>query len=518
MYSAYYKLKSWCDAKDVKGVWRMGRIKKKTKNVITVHFDGWSDKYKGVYCTHSKCLAPLRMFSRGYTGQERVALREWEYNEDHLTEHEKRMAKLAESDFKSLSPYELTMYLRGDLFVLVDCLFGFTYTNPTKDIKRVEAFLLTVLEFTYKWMDYAKNLPAPKSHEEYLTDAQSSVFCAGFEMFEIVRSILGYNKRTKKFFEKYKIFMSSLQYCKSFLENGVEKFLAVGHKYKFDETWPLMQILPLIFAQDLNENNEGVLKSYITQIISHMEENEDAINLTEHFASNFQTIVSSVYQEEQKVEIMGHFDILSESDKGKVLEVVIESPDGSFIEHDEISIPLEELLSPKASKKPSSSKMSSFNIPSEPMHSKEPKIFDFSKSSEPSRRNILSIDQVSKSEYDNLVNYINSKHSECIDMIYNYQEKYGKNDQNSKKFQECVTGTADVMELQILDRLEYLISRKQVLDAVGIVRWRKKICKIAMMNGWEVAEEVSKASIGDMKITKDRFIHANLSKLAMKFD
>ncbi|OMJ83805.1 hypothetical protein SteCoe_15214 [Stentor coeruleus] len=215
---------------------------------------------------------------------------------------------------------------------------------------------------------------------------------------------------------------------------------------------------------------------------------------------------------------MGHFDLLSESEKGKALEIAIESPDGSFIEHDEVSIPLEELLSPKASKKPSSSKMSSFNTPSEPKHFKEPKIFNFSKSSEPPKKKTVSIDQASKTDYDNLVNYIDSKHNDLIDMIYNYQQNYTGNDKNNKKLQECVTGTADTMEFQILDRLEHLISRKQVLDAVGIIRWRKKICKIAMMNGWEVAEEISKASIGDMKITKDRFIHANLSKLAMRFD
>jgi hypothetical protein len=60
------------------------------------------------------------------------------------------MAKLGTSKFQDISAYDLTMYLRGDLFVLVDCLFGFTFSNPSKDVKRVEAFLMTVIEFIEK--------------------------------------------------------------------------------------------------------------------------------------------------------------------------------------------------------------------------------------------------------------------------------------------------------------------------------------------------------------------------------
>ena len=89
-------MKSWCDAKDTTGVWRIGRIKRKLKNLITVHFDGWSDKYKIVYCLHSNHIAPIRMHSKGYTGQEATALREWEYNEDNLWQHEQTMNELAE--------------------------------------------------------------------------------------------------------------------------------------------------------------------------------------------------------------------------------------------------------------------------------------------------------------------------------------------------------------------------------------------------------------------------------------
>lgn len=38
-------LKSWVDAKDNTKTWRLGRIKKKTNNIVTISFDAWSDKH-----------------------------------------------------------------------------------------------------------------------------------------------------------------------------------------------------------------------------------------------------------------------------------------------------------------------------------------------------------------------------------------------------------------------------------------------------------------------------------------
>ena len=83
MYISYYKLKSWCNAKDI---WCVANWSYRAY-LITVHFDGCSDKYKILYCMHSNHIAPIRMHSKGYTGQEATALREWEYKEDNLWQH-----------------------------------------------------------------------------------------------------------------------------------------------------------------------------------------------------------------------------------------------------------------------------------------------------------------------------------------------------------------------------------------------------------------------------------------------
>ena len=124
----YYKQKTWCDAKDGLGVWRLGRVKKRQKNNVLVHFDGWSDKWKQWHCIHSNMLAPLRMHSQGYTGQTKIALREWDFNEEYLKIVSGKLRILLHNKFEGFSPYDLSVLLRGDLFVLVDCLLTYTYS------------------------------------------------------------------------------------------------------------------------------------------------------------------------------------------------------------------------------------------------------------------------------------------------------------------------------------------------------------------------------------------------------
>lgn len=124
----FYKQKTWCDAKDGMGVWRLGRIKRKVKTRILVHFDGWSDKWEQWYCLHSELIAPIRMHSRGYTGQTKVALRKMDFSEDSLKTMESKIKLLKHNDLTGLSPYDLTILIRGDLFVLIDYLLTYTYS------------------------------------------------------------------------------------------------------------------------------------------------------------------------------------------------------------------------------------------------------------------------------------------------------------------------------------------------------------------------------------------------------
>ena len=176
---SFYKLKSWCDAKDGLGVWRMGRVKKRIKDIVKIDFDGWSDKWKQSYCVHSSLIAPFRMHSKGYTGQSSVALREWDFNEERLKLYEGKIHLLSINEFSGFSPLELTFFIRGDLFVLVDCLLTFTYTNPSSELVRATEFLNQVLDLCIKWMDRAPNCYASaniESPDGYLYDNNTAIY------------------------------------------------------------------------------------------------------------------------------------------------------------------------------------------------------------------------------------------------------------------------------------------------------------------------------------------------------
>jgi len=76
----HYKIKAWVDVQDQSNIWRLARIKKIQDTLITVNFDGWSDKFNITICIHSPRLAPPRLYSKGYTGQIKFPLRDSEFS------------------------------------------------------------------------------------------------------------------------------------------------------------------------------------------------------------------------------------------------------------------------------------------------------------------------------------------------------------------------------------------------------------------------------------------------------
>ena len=90
------------------------------------------------------------MHSVGYTGQTKKPLRDWDFNEDSIKTSEGIMTILVHGSFSGLSPYELTLFLRGDLYMQVDCLMTYTYSNPAKDVPRVLDFFNGIIDMAIK--------------------------------------------------------------------------------------------------------------------------------------------------------------------------------------------------------------------------------------------------------------------------------------------------------------------------------------------------------------------------------
>lgn len=516
----YYKLKSWCDAKDQKGDWCLGRIKQKKKNVIVVHFDGWSDRYKVFYCTHSSNLAPLRKHSRGYTGQPSVALREWEFNENALRADEAKMSKLTSAKFQCFNPFDLASFIRGDLFVHIDCLLTYTYSNPATDIKNVESFLMRTLHFCEKWIEITLSCEFPSKN--YLNSINDAIISCGFEVFEIIRSILGFNKRTSKYFSTYKIFTSNLEYCKNFMA-GIENFFRLTEKFSVDDYWKLLYVVPLISEYSGKNTEPEKSALYVSCLNTAVESCPEILQKSENkeFSDKVFNTLGAFVGNEKAEEIQKTFVSARKPSRDFKIEIT-ESSNVSIIEHEDQINSLEDEISPlKITKNTEFQVKIEEKIKKLEPKSKKPQmqIFDFEENY-PIKLPMPPILEsgFSNVNYGNLENLIDEKFDKCLGMIKNIIFKQDKHLDHSVPLKEYLEGSADQSEFKVLERLEYLLGQRDVLEALSIVRWRKKICRIALLDGWEIADSISKVSVEGLKVTTDHIIQANLKSFLMKFD
>jgi hypothetical protein len=503
----YFKVKNWIDARDRKGFWRMARIKatKKSSNkktLIIVHFDGWSDKYNCSYCLHSKSIAPLRMHSKGYTGQSSVALREWEFNEETLKSLNIQMQKLCSSRFQ-IPAYDLTILVRGDLFIQIDCLMTFTYSNPTRDISIVENFLNKTIEFCISWMDCALVCKYPAV--DYLTNINDSILMCAFEIFEMLRSILGYNKRSK-FFSTYKLFTNNQKLCKTFTEN-MEIFLKLTQMFDWQISWQLLFLIPFIIQDSQVPFDQVQISLYLEileKTLDHHPESSKVPEIQENLGKWFETF-SKITDVETCEQLKKKFGL-----RDSKIDLKIEIDDfsaGSVVEHHDLQNTLESMITPVKSNQVFLTVNDSEKWPSleKPFLASE----DEGLRQDPA---------ISEADYSKLTGLINEKFSRCQEaiskMLFPSQDWW----KHSLPLAEYLNVPADTAEELVLDRLEYLLSQRNSIEALKLIRWRKKICKIALLDGWELADQISHSSISSLKVSSNDIIQANLSAFLMKLD
>jgi hypothetical protein len=95
---------------------------------------------KQLHCSSHR-LAPLRRHSEGYTGPSRRTARDFLLKLQSMTEMRQRLDQILLEEVPSISAYEITQYLRGELFVLIDSLLTFPCQFNLTEIKSVAQFL-----------------------------------------------------------------------------------------------------------------------------------------------------------------------------------------------------------------------------------------------------------------------------------------------------------------------------------------------------------------------------------------
>jgi ubiquitin C-terminal hydrolase len=144
------------------------------------------------------------MHSRRYTGQVKQAFREWKFKLSELERFEASMSSLASSQF-ACSAHSATQFLRGELFIFVDCVMTYTYAPDKLDYPRAVKFLANVIEFIVKWLQYSvprlRRL-STAGPTAYLTDGEVAVISAWPEVNFTLSRLFADDTRCSLFFKQ----------------------------------------------------------------------------------------------------------------------------------------------------------------------------------------------------------------------------------------------------------------------------------------------------------------------------
>jgi ubiquitin C-terminal hydrolase len=191
----------YVDAKDSVNSWCAAKIIDSEPERVKIHYEGWSEKWEIWLPVKSDKLAPFRLHSRRYTGQNKLAIRDWVLSEAELVRIEASLSALTSSGY-AWPAQSITQFLRGELFIAIDCVMTWPYSNKTEFIRSVK-FLDTVLDFTVNWLQFIVPLfhkynSAPQA---FLTDAEVAIVAAWPEVNFILLRLFGDDSRCTAFFK-----------------------------------------------------------------------------------------------------------------------------------------------------------------------------------------------------------------------------------------------------------------------------------------------------------------------------
>jgi hypothetical protein len=191
-----YEQGHFIDSKDTMNTWCVGKIIKIDPEVktVTVRYEGWSDKWDSTFPFHSNRIAPFRMHSALYTGQKGNALRSFYFAEDYLISLAERLNDLPKTAF------EITQFLRGELFTSVDCLLVHDYKN-SQELDKTIQFLTQVIKFVVEWIrnsDKHFKILAESTSDAFLNNVQVAFAASWKELIFTLKRIFALDNRTAK--------------------------------------------------------------------------------------------------------------------------------------------------------------------------------------------------------------------------------------------------------------------------------------------------------------------------------
>lgn len=189
-----YQVGSFIDSRDTMNTWCTGQVVEINHNhkYLIVHYEGWSEKWDKRFSFSSSLIAPFRKKSVLYTGQKGCALRNFVFSKEVLKEAEEKMTELPGS------AYEITQFLRGHLFTLVDCLLVNDYKSP-EDYNLAMKFLMRTIQFIVDWMKaYKEHFAVIYEGLGFMDSPKAALAAAWPELLFTLKRIFGQDPRTCK--------------------------------------------------------------------------------------------------------------------------------------------------------------------------------------------------------------------------------------------------------------------------------------------------------------------------------
>lgn len=201
---------SFVDAEDTVKNWCVAQVKSINEEAeeINVHYDGWSVKYDDDLPYTSNKMEPFRLITAGYTGMSRTAKREtWSYHFGDLETLKRKVEDTIEEEFKNLeTAFDVTQFLRGEMFIYVDCLLANCDTSDVSkdDFRDIVDLMYQVFKIIIKWLDvfpdqYMKYYEVNRKIKKgYLVDRDIAISAAGIELIKILDYCFNVHERISK--------------------------------------------------------------------------------------------------------------------------------------------------------------------------------------------------------------------------------------------------------------------------------------------------------------------------------
>lgn len=205
----------WCkvggfiDAKDTVNSWCVARVVEldTERNRILVNYDGWSKNYNNVLNINSSKIAPFRKHSAPYTGQKKHALRDWTFSQQEIQLAVSHLDQLLSGELMCDTAYETTQFIRGHVFILIDCLLNHTFTNE-EDLQVAVNLFTSVLRYILAWLRQAPELfphyyQTQTQPDLYQHENRAALAYCWPELIMTLRRLFAIDGRCSFFFTQY---------------------------------------------------------------------------------------------------------------------------------------------------------------------------------------------------------------------------------------------------------------------------------------------------------------------------